>query len=82
VAKTGQKFRNLDMPPVADQPPRQSLPNGAAMYQIHSKVVLPCSTLAVRLAALGTVIWAQGAVDLPLKVGLGIVVMAALALYL
>jgi hypothetical protein len=52
------------------------------MYQIHSKVVLLCSTLAVQLVALGTVIWGQGAGDLPLKVGLGIVVMAALALYL
>jgi hypothetical protein len=82
VAKTGQKFRSLDMPPVVDQPRRQSLPNGEAMYQIHSKVVWLCSTLAVRLVALGTVIWAQGAVDLPLKVGLETVVMAALALYL
>jgi hypothetical protein len=52
------------------------------MYQIHSKVVLLCSTLAVRLVALETVIWAQGAVDLLLKGGRETVVMAALALYL
>jgi hypothetical protein len=52
------------------------------MYQIHSKVVGLCNTLAVRLVALGTVILGQGAVDLPLKVGLGIVVMAAMVLYL
>jgi hypothetical protein len=51
------------------------------MYQIHSKVVLLCSTLAVRLVALGTVIWAQGAVDLLLKAGRETVVMVALALY-